>query len=355
MNKAGIFSPEKGNSGRQVELDIAKGLAVLFMILIHVQGDFGTETMQKSSVGNILSFLGGVPSAPVFMFLLGTGVVYSRKQDVQTFVKRGFQLIISGYVLNFFRGTLPVIVQGIYEGESFFQEAVFDFFNVDILQFAGLALIFIGLIKKWQLKNWAILSIALCTTILNYFLKFIWVENEWLSAVSSLFWGSSYKSHFPFMTWIFYPLMGMIFASYLIRCTDKKKMYTILMILSFLVMIPFTYISWYFTPEGDYGYYHHGFVSNIQLTAMVLFWIGLLYFVAMPMPASVKKYFARLSANVNNIFAIHWVIIGWSAIVLGYNDMGVLGVLVTALMIAVISDGLAVLYKWLKTKKIHAS
>jgi len=41
------------------------------MILIHVQQYFATEEVQESVLGNIIDFLGSIPAAPVFMFLLG--------------------------------------------------------------------------------------------------------------------------------------------------------------------------------------------------------------------------------------------------------------------------------------------
>ena len=36
MNISNLFSDEKVNTGRQVELDIAKALSIIFMIFLHV-------------------------------------------------------------------------------------------------------------------------------------------------------------------------------------------------------------------------------------------------------------------------------------------------------------------------------
>jgi len=70
-----MFSKEKINSGRQLELDIARGLAVLFMIFIHSQLFFADFSVSDSYFGAFNDFVGMVPSAPMFMFLLGVGLI----------------------------------------------------------------------------------------------------------------------------------------------------------------------------------------------------------------------------------------------------------------------------------------
>lgn len=73
-----IFTNEKVNCGRQRELDVAKGLAVIFMVLVHVYEVYG-GSVEGTTFSHVVEFLGSPPAAPVFMFLLGVGVVYSRK------------------------------------------------------------------------------------------------------------------------------------------------------------------------------------------------------------------------------------------------------------------------------------
>jgi len=71
-----ILSDEIVNRGRQVELDIARGLAVFFMVLIHMQEYFLNAFSSEKLVGQWIDFFGGVPAAPVFMVLMGIGIVY---------------------------------------------------------------------------------------------------------------------------------------------------------------------------------------------------------------------------------------------------------------------------------------
>lgn len=58
-----------------MELDIARGLAVLFMIAVHITLVFSNDHVKSSLYGLTIEFLGGIPAAPVFMFVLGVGVL----------------------------------------------------------------------------------------------------------------------------------------------------------------------------------------------------------------------------------------------------------------------------------------
>ena len=70
---------EKVNTGRQIEMDIAKGFAVFCMIAVHVLGSLARQEEAHTLYGGIIEFLGTLPAAPVFMFTLGAGIVYSKK------------------------------------------------------------------------------------------------------------------------------------------------------------------------------------------------------------------------------------------------------------------------------------
>ena len=92
-----FFDKQRVNTGRQNELDIARGLAVLFMIAVHVLRSFSKEIVIYSFGGTIVNALGGPPAAPVFMFIFGAGIVYSKKSDSKILLKRGLLIIIAVY------------------------------------------------------------------------------------------------------------------------------------------------------------------------------------------------------------------------------------------------------------------
>jgi uncharacterized membrane protein len=89
MFKDDLFSSDPVNRGRQTELDIIKGAAILFMMLVHCYEEFTVWPLQPGISAFIISFLGSPPSAPVFMFALGVGIVYSRKSNSKALLLRG--------------------------------------------------------------------------------------------------------------------------------------------------------------------------------------------------------------------------------------------------------------------------
>jgi uncharacterized membrane protein len=97
-----LFSNESVNSGRQVELDLAKCFAILFMILLHclmVSSGFANDISSSMQRG-IGQLLGAPFSAPVFMFTMGVGTVYSRNQDPNPGFFDAIVIIILTYVSN---------------------------------------------------------------------------------------------------------------------------------------------------------------------------------------------------------------------------------------------------------------
>lgn len=351
-----MFAKEKINGGRQLELDVVRGFAVLFMILIHAQLYFATEKVINSWFGRVIDFLGMIPSAPMFMFLLGVGINYTRKNNPKIFYKRGLMLLAGGYVLNFLRGFLPSLINYlIYKDVSYYYGGVAQLMYVDILQFAGLAMILFGILKRVKANYIVVTLCAIGFSLLNIFMSDIIVENFWLTSLTGLFWGSSDYSYFPFLTWIFYPLAGYLFGSILIRCTDKKRFYKVIAIASALFFFGGTYIFNVVIglPNGmltDIGYYHHIITDNITFTAFVILEISLVSFITPFIPEGIKKPIISWSKNVTPIYFIHWILIGWIALFLGGNSLSIIPFLLLSLIIAVVSHCGAVYYRKMRDK-----
>ena len=78
------FTKEPINLGRQKELDIAKGIAIIFMVLCHgfeiMSWFFDPEISTDVAYFILDVVLGGSFAAPVFMFCMGISFAYSRKR-----------------------------------------------------------------------------------------------------------------------------------------------------------------------------------------------------------------------------------------------------------------------------------
>lgn len=345
-----MFSQEKINSGRQLELDIARGLAVLFMIFIHSQIFFANESVSESAFGVFNDFVGMVPAAPMFMFLLGIGINYTRKSDPQLFFKRGALLILAGYLLNFLKGFLPCIVNAYRTADiAYVYEGIAELLYVDILHFSGLAMIMFGVFKLTRSKTWVVVLSAFVLGAVNIALLPVSVTHPLMTALTGLIWGTSEYAYFPFLTWAFYPIMGYVFGSYLIRCNNKKKFYSIMLLISTIVFIGGTYLfnGVLGLPNGmmsESGYYHHILTDNITFTALVVIEIALLSFVAPLLPKDLELIVARWSKNVTPIFFIHWLLITWSALLIVPSSLNMLQFVLLLLVLVPLSDLLAYLY-----------
>ncbi|MEI7897648.1 MAG: heparan-alpha-glucosaminide N-acetyltransferase domain-containing protein [bacterium] len=56
--------------------DLLKGIAVLFMIQVHIMEQFASPDTCNSLIGKISMFLGGPPCAPVFLAVMGYFLVF---------------------------------------------------------------------------------------------------------------------------------------------------------------------------------------------------------------------------------------------------------------------------------------
>ncbi|MCG8569349.1 MAG: DUF1624 domain-containing protein [Spirochaetes bacterium] len=357
MNK--LFDEMNINSGRQIELDIARGLAVLFMIAVHILEVFSNEHIIASLYGSIIEFLGGPPAAPVFMFLLGIGIEYSTKSKPHILLKRGLIILLAGYLLNILRGSLPNLIGFIFtENNEFLQSAIKEFVSIDILQFAGLTLIYFSLVKKLKINLVIMIIMGIVFSAMNLILINIKTDHLLLSAFSGLVWGSSKISYFPFLSWIIYPIAGYFFGTFLIKCLNKSKLYLIILIFSLILFLTLgvTIVGLLNIDIGltdEYSYYHHNIFGSMIFLSFIMLWISFLFFISKGFVGVIKTTVERWSRNVTSIYFIHWVLIGFLTIFLGMNTSNFIVTIIISIIIAAFSDILAVIYVKISGKKMH--
>src|SRR5690554_406766 len=106
MGRNSLFADSQVNRGRQLELDVIKGLAILFMLLVHCLQTLSYSPWEPTWANRVIVFLGSPPAASVFMFALGVGLVYTRKNTPRELALRGLRVLLLGYALAFFRDFL---------------------------------------------------------------------------------------------------------------------------------------------------------------------------------------------------------------------------------------------------------
>jgi len=357
MEKPKLLADSPVNRGRQLELDVIKGLAILFMLLVHSMQIFSFAEWEPNFANRLIVFLGSPPAAPVFMFALGVGVVYSRKNTPGRLARRGLSILLLGFVFAFFRDYLSMCALYLRTGDAAFLEAGVDYlFGVDILPFAGLAFLFFALAAKLRFESVHYAAASFACAALNLLLAGTTPSSPVLVRLAGLFWGTHESSWFPFLSWIPYPILGYLFGQLLLRCQDKKRLYQICLMVSLPALLACWLLFRHYginfgweVHEVASDYFHHNLLGSLFMSAFVLAWTSAFYFLTALMPESIVKALSRLSKNITEIYVIHWLILACTAVFIRPQLPLPLILLIFAILV-VLSDWLAGRYLTLKAR-----
>ncbi len=322
VNKT-LIAQENVNTGRQFEIDIAKVISIVWMILVHVDEECykniefapGLET----GINLFIEFVGGPLAAPVFMIAMGIGMVYSKNQEPKVNAIRGLKLIQNGYLLNIARGTVPCLVFFVlYNSKDLLYTSLEELLCLDILHFAGLVFIFFALVRYFKVKDAYVALIALALLFIGSVIAPVYPDGELASIGIGYLTYQNPLTPFPFFTWLIYPVIGYLFGKVLMRVTDKTKFYTRLLAGGAGLFCVFTALLL----AGDYeltelfvddNMYDQNTVKVFWILSIAAIWSSLLYFVSLKLinVESIKKLVAFMSKKINAIFITQWILIGW--------------------------------------------
>ncbi|MGE5671073.1 MAG: heparan-alpha-glucosaminide N-acetyltransferase domain-containing protein, partial [Fibrobacterota bacterium] len=225
LTAATLISPVLLHSKpRVLAFDFARGIAILMMVLIHTAVFIGGHDLINTPTGHVVNSFVCIFAAPVFMFVMGILFSISSKTTFGVQLSRGFLILLLGYALNFLRGTLPVaagMLFGWIEGDFPLEYMLED----DILQFAGIALIAMTIVKRaipWS-PGWLLLGL-----VAAFVSPFVWnqgSDNAFINYILSLFCGGEEYNYFPFFPWIAFPLIGMAYGDYFKKAKDQKHFF----------------------------------------------------------------------------------------------------------------------------------
>ena len=351
MTETNFFSDQQINSGRQKELDWARGLAVVFMVFKHTK-EYLPGFDLSSAYSRVICFLGAAPAGPTFMILLGAGIVFSRNKSPKKLALRGASLIALNYALNFAAFGMPELILFAQTGDvAFWKDCVLYTLGVDILAFAGLALLFFALAEKLRLPPVDVALVALILSCLNYLTPR--VDNFPLGAAAGLFADVNDNSYFPLLSWIGYPVMGYIFGRFLIRCTDKRLFYKYIFAFSAFSVAAFSLGSRKHGFSGVWSlffgadeYFSQDFIQYFLVGGICFLWISILFSLSeIGALDFAGKHLSRWSRNVTPMFVAHWVIVGWLELSpVNFPENPYVN-FITGVAIVMLSDAAAVLYR----------
>ncbi len=341
---AGTFSQDEVNTGRQIELDIAKGFSILFMIWVHTAETFSTGAGLGYEI--VENFLGGPFAAPVFMVCMGIGMRYARKTEPRDFARRGIGLLLTGLLLNVFRYVLPMLIAFATSGEKLYLNTFTFLFGVDILEFAGLAFLFFALAKKLKWSDGLLLGISAAASVLGMLLKWKTSGNMYIDQLTGYIWGNDgAQTYFPFLNWIIFPVFGYAFAKLFRHLADKKAFYLKAALPCGIIGLGYIICAYVFKFSfgmyGENGYYY--FLGPIDAIAVLMLVVGIFGFDYLLLRFKDTLPFRALrdmSGNINTVYCIQWTLIGIMGILLAgviFQEEGLTFIPMTLLAAAVVA------------------
>ena len=354
-----LFDKNKVNTSRQVELDIAKAFSIIFMVLSHcLLISYFISDSTSSVFKTFVNFiLGGPCAAPVFMFCMGVGIVFSRKSQPVLMIKRAIRLLFADYFINIIKFLIPFFIAGFFINEWDILDiygGLIIFVN-DILAFAALSLILLAIFKKFNFSYKKILFIAILMSVFGSFLRNMDFNNPMMNIFIGYFIGTKIDfSYFPLFNWFIFPAFGILYGDYFSRCLDKNKFFKfwpIFLLVSILFFVSTTIIPNAFL-SNECSYY---FMTTLDAVFCLIYIhgnLGFCHWISKFLPEKIRGMFTFLSKNITTIYLLQWFLIPFSflLIFLFYDNFVFteLSIILAAFIILILSSFLIVAFRKLK-------
>ncbi len=309
---------ERSRVVRQNNLELLKALSIIAMIFCHPVIRLGIHRVGYES--DFLFFLGDVilgdylGVAHAFMFAMGAGIVYSKKNAPKDLMHRGVRIYLLGYALNFCRYGIYALADGLISG-VFEPETLEALFGPDILQFAGLALFFTGVLKQTGLREGHMLAVGVALSAIGTAVPFIDTGRYALNWLLGHFVYTTWDAAcFVFCNWYLFAAAGLLFGALLRAAENLDRFYKRLIIASGCVMAAYLAATVKFGVLflcRDRVYYAVSTLEAAGLLSIDLFLLSAFYFLLKLVPASKLRVFLEMSRNLTPIYLIHWCILGF--------------------------------------------
>ncbi|MCR5453107.1 MAG: heparan-alpha-glucosaminide N-acetyltransferase domain-containing protein [Lachnospiraceae bacterium] len=332
-----IISKNVVNTGRQPEADIMKAFVLLNLAIIHVYVECSTAEELFYGLRYFFdSIIGGPFAAPFFMFSMGLGLAYTKKDSAEDLFRRGRDMLFIGIAHNVCRYLIPSLIGYVITKDADFYLArlPYRFFSNDILQFATLAFFTMGLLKKFKLSIKWIWVISVIMMFIALPFNGLYFDNHAINIILGFFIGTENPpgepviyTDFPLFIWFFIYASGSLFGELLKRVKDKKKFYAIvtppcLIIFWATIIHQFVYEYGMMMGPGDNVFYHmnpyEALVCNLNSIAC----LGLCFFLSRILPGKIQDIANHISRNINVIYFIQWVLVFWTVDLIIYVITG---------------------------------
>ncbi|HLX35306.1 MAG TPA: heparan-alpha-glucosaminide N-acetyltransferase domain-containing protein [Candidatus Limnocylindrales bacterium] len=307
--------------------DLARGLAIPFMIFVHILWHWGAPDTWGSPVGLLISFMAGPTAAPTFMFLMGASLAFSSRPTFARLAARGLWLVVLGYVLNFARGVIPFVLgtnAGVITAQ---QVAPFTPWwlatTVDIHHMAGLSLVAIAILRTRSNPGWLWVGLGGAIVLAAPWLRTLQFGTPLLDAPLTPILGSAPNVYYAVVPWLLFPLVGTVFGTILRRAPDRRRVFRqggLLGLGLIVIAIPLLLVQ---QPSFDViTYWREPLSFAVAIVGIILAWLLLCELVTRrPWIDRRLGIVYAWSDRVLPMYFTHWILVGWGIGIVGFRDM----------------------------------
>ncbi|HXF06919.1 MAG TPA: heparan-alpha-glucosaminide N-acetyltransferase domain-containing protein [Candidatus Acidoferrales bacterium] len=337
-------------------IDLARGLAVFFMIGVHTLWMLGSHHLQtETGFGHWVHLMGQGASA--FLITMGFSFMVTPDRRLSRAFERGVFILLVAYLMNALKFLVPIYVFGTMP-EAFIAaygwqspigvgQAAYLLGTGDILQMAGVSLFLIGLVRRFIPNKYGILALMVASIGVSALLRGTRVGHPAPDYVLDLLWGTQWNVYFPVFPWIAHILAGMFLGGvYLEHGRDERALVRAAGTLGLVLLV----VGWAVS-RRDWTYhfndfFHTGPGGTIYLIgrALCVFYVAARLLALRPLPAWFRSGVNYLSTHVTTLYVVQWTLICWVMGIVGYQTLGLGQTL--AMMPVMIVATLTAEYAW---------
>ena len=218
-----IFSNENVNLGHQPEIDYFKTVGVFLIAIVHVYNNYSQGCLVK-----VAYFLSLILGAGGSMMQMGIGMKYSKHHDLKNYVSRAFILLTLGQYVNLIRNALPNFIAWWISGKKVYLSRTLLVLESDILTFAGIAFLFLVLLKKIHLSDKSMLIIGIIMNNAAFILyKIMKSPDNFLISqfLGYIVFTTNTESIFPLCSYFMFVAFGYWLGGIYQKILNKDKFY----------------------------------------------------------------------------------------------------------------------------------
>jgi len=321
--------------------DLAAGLAVFFMILVHVLWHWGRPETWTTPIGEAISYAAGPTAAPVFVFLMGASLGAARQARTSTLVTRGLWLLFLGYVLNFLRGVIPGSLGtafGVVTPDQIWPYTPWWLATtVDLHHVVGLSLCAIALLRTRSQPNAWWLVLGGLIVLASPWLRTVQFGTPLLDAPLTPILGSAPNVYYAVVPWLVYPLAGAVFGAAMARAIDRTRLFRRGAAIGMVLLLLGGALILATHPGFDvFTYWRQPPAFPVAIMGVILVWLALCD--AVTRFRAIDRRLTVVygwSHRVIAMYFTHWILVGWGAGIVGFRALG-LGPVLVAMAVAVV-------------------